>query len=185
MGDANARESVLPPENSEEFPAYSRDAFRGYRLSGALARLLFAAIFVVVLIAHRETSLLKWMYILSLVAVPWILNLLFDRNRTTRFTADGIVPPKGQVYPWDRVTWLQRIPDSLWKVSTPHERLDIYVGAQTLPAAGFRDVLLNVWHTMGHGRSKVFRFTNTPEIIEQMLYAMEKYSGRDFRSLIR
>ena len=185
MGETKVRESVLPPKNPTEFPEYSRDAFRGLRLTVTIAHLLCAAIFVVVLIGHREISLHKWLYLLSLVGVPLILNLLFERNRTTRFTAYGIIPPKGGVYPWDRVTWLQRLPGSLWKVSTPHERLNVYIGSETLHAAGFRGMLRNAWYRMGHGRSRMFSFTNTPEVIEQMLSAMEKYSGRDLRALIR
>ncbi len=185
MGETNVRDASLPVEDSTEFPEYSHDAFRGYRLTQAFARLFFAAVFVVVLIGHHDTSIKKWLYLLSFVIVLWILNILFERNLTTNFTADGIVPPKGGVYQWSRVTWLRRSPGSLWKVSSPHEMLNIYVGSETLPATGFRGMLVNAWYSMRHGNSRMFSFTNTPEVIEQMLSSMEKYSGRDVRALIR
>jgi hypothetical protein len=176
VGETRAAD-IATVERSEPFRSF------GWRVR--LSRYLYHASFIFVfgLVATAITAALKH------DAFPVALSCFFclfqplvhevGGNPTVYFTPQGLSDGKKLVYPWDKVTRLERLPAKLWLIRK-QETLRVYITQDPLPPLkGIRGWLREKGLT-GEPRREYGCFVNSSEYIDRIVAAMEKYSGRNF-----
>ena len=171
-------------DQSEGFRPYSREVRRRYYvLNVPLGLVLFAvywAYWSQYFMKGHEKALV-WLLSLFALALPVYSVYEFTYKRRTAFSATGVAIDRLPVIPWQRVAGIERTPVRLWLVRTAHERLSIrIVPERAIKVTGAWSLLRLVQQVLAPKPQEFTHFLHPPEAIDQIIAAMEKYSGRDF-----
>ncbi len=177
MGNLSKTTDIAALEQSEPFRSFSWQA----SLSRYLKYAPYSAGLGVVLVV---IGLLLGSHPLSvgIGSLFYVLLPLLDMggNPIVYFTSQGLSDGKKLVYPWEKVTRIERVPAKLWLIRKPQETLRVYITQDPLPPlTGIRGWLRDKGITR-EPRREYGCMVNSPDYIDRIVAVMEKYSGRDF-----
>ncbi len=183
MSRSKATEATVV-EQSEEFRPYSREVQRRYYILNAPIGLLLFLGYCAVWSQENLRGferLVVWLYALFLLALPVYGVYEWTCKRRVVFSAAGVVIDRLQVIPWHRVVGVKRTQVKPWLVRAGQERLLVQMAPErAIRVTGAWSLLRRVQQALAPKPQEFAHFIHPPEVIDQIVAAMEKYSGKDF-----
>ncbi len=181
------QDKVISKDTAVGFRRYSKDARRHQfiPLVGAgLLMLIFGLGLIGIPLSFCQAPMSGSYWVVSICFIPLFgptLSLLLN-NWTVAFSAEGVVIGGNEVYPWDRLSGVERSPVKVWPARELQEKLLIYFESEIWPPTPkVRALIRSKKQHLGSKSNRIFECINTPEEIDRIIAVMRECSSKEIR----